>query len=206
MLLQFKFEFKTTPNTDLLNLKLYDSQLTKAYDIIAIADSWLMADEELESPPRHVHIGIVDTGIDTSHPEFLGVNLFGDAIMEPGTSNSCGFVQSHGTEVAGVIGANNFSATEVLPADSPHMNGIIAGLRDADYALSVYAFSTFDTIQAKIEKGISEGARVFLVSVVSVARLHTIVRVPPVLRRPFSTRRSQIESAPGKIYLLTLQQ
>ncbi|WP_411727131.1 S8 family peptidase [Methyloglobulus sp.] len=113
--------------TDLENLRNFDPTLTRAYDKLNLDGAWKLI---AASPvPLHpVTIGIVDTGIDMNHPEFKdGVTVKG-ASSDNG-STSCGrTVDSHGTQVAGIIGANNLSSISTLSPDSPQMNGIMSGV------------------------------------------------------------------------------
>lgn len=129
------------PKFDLENLRNQNSNLTKAYDIIGIEDAW----EAILDPSRPITtpiIGIIDTGIDARngrHAEFIGVD-FGRSspfsLRDRAIEFRAALTSGHGTKVAGIIGANNLSATQVLPADSPQMNGILSGaLNESQYVL-----------------------------------------------------------------------
>lgn len=152
--------------SDLQHLRTIDPQYTKAYDLIAVEQAWAFANGTLRGPPNHIHVGIIDTGIDALHPEFLGVERFGVS-TDPGSTSPGSYgcpgrsVSSHGTQVAGIIGANNLSVISSLAPNSPHMNGIIAGLTGADYSLSVYPNSTYDVLRSGIATAILNGAQIF---------------------------------------------
>ena len=116
---------------DLENLRNFPQDFTEAYKKIKIFDAWNLLDALMVSFQR-VNIGVVDSGVDTKHPEFAGEEINGNIIgrvdfglfrpvfgdREPG---------GHGTQVAGIIGANNLSAFTTIPTSSPQMNGIVAG-------------------------------------------------------------------------------
>src|SRR3989344_458016 len=113
---------------DLENLRNFPQDFTEAYKKIKIFDAWNLLDALMVSFQR-VNIGVVDSGVDTKHPEFAGEEINGNIIgrvdfglfrpvfgdREPG---------GHGTQVAGIIGANNLSAFTTIPTSSPQMNGI----------------------------------------------------------------------------------
>lgn len=104
---------------DSLNLEeaIPQTNPPKAYFKIGLKESWkFINDSVLNLPP--VTIGIVDTGIDVKHPEFsqfpkvnLG-NTPANAKIDSGELVD-GQLKSHGTNVAGIIGANNISATSI---------------------------------------------------------------------------------------------
>lgn len=119
--------------TDLGNLKTTSPALVIAYDKINLFDAW---DAVNNFPLSTTTIGIVDTGIDARngrHPEFEGVD-FGRSspfsLRDRAVEFRDDLIAGHGTGVAGIIGANNLSATQILPSDSPQMNGIISGVTD----------------------------------------------------------------------------
>lgn len=124
---------QTLSNWDLLNLfeqvKQTEPNIIKPYQIINLPQAWQQL--EIQKPTPHpVTIGIADTGVDFSHQEFSGVNLNSDSpdifIRLLGQSG-------HGTQVAGIIGANNISFGGQYI--SPQMNGIVSGFRGLNYQL-----------------------------------------------------------------------
>lgn len=117
---------QTLSNWDLLNLfeqvKQTEPDIIKPYQIINLPQAWQQL--ELQKPISHpITIGIADTGVDSSHQEFNGVDLISDS-----PDIAAAFRGGHGTQVAGIIGANNnsFSGKYFFP----QMNGIISGFRD----------------------------------------------------------------------------
>jgi len=118
---------------DLAHLRDINSNLTRAYDKISIQGAW-DAINDAEPPLHPVIIGILDTGLDKSHPEFENVKTGssrGINLQDP---------SGHGTSVAGIIGANNVLGTGgTLPADSPQMNGIVSGVLGIDYTIEMRA-------------------------------------------------------------------
>lgn len=131
-------------NIDFLNLRetIPNTVALDAYLKVKAVNAWQFLNEKsLDLNP--VIIGIIDTGVSTFHPEFEGVN-FGNtpanARIDFGIFNSdTGKVETHGTNVAGIIGANNLSATSGANYIFPHMNGIVSGLANPsiDYTLEV---------------------------------------------------------------------
>jgi subtilisin family serine protease len=90
---------------DLENLRSQDSFLTKAYDVIKVQNTWeFLKNSAVNLSP--VRIGIVDTGVDMGHQEFNNPKV------DFGSSATTALIDSdapkgHGTQVAGIIGANN---------------------------------------------------------------------------------------------------
>lgn len=126
--------------TDLAYLRIDDANKSKAYDIIKIEEAW-NAIESKKHPLSQVTVGIIDTGIQKDHQEFVGVNISG-AFNDKGSRTEClpnNYFNplekefSHGTAVAGIIGANNASATSTYQA--PQMNGILSGNSNLKYKL-----------------------------------------------------------------------
>ncbi len=154
---------QAAPRFDLENLRRQDGNLTRAYDIAGIQNAW----EEIVSttlPVVSVKVGIADSGIDAGHPEFnspavqlgpIDRSLLSDSNPDKG----------HGTPVSGIVGANNVSASSVLPSDSPQMNGVLAGVRNMNYALNIQPYGTvltptttvvisvFDAVESLIKQG-----------------------------------------------------
>ncbi len=114
---------------DLLNLKNQGLGNITAYEKIKIIDAWDKIEELQPSPALSpVAIGIFDTGIDLTHPEFRQVSIDTPTIVDFRK-------RGHGTQVTGIIGANNLSFSgQYTP---PHMNGILSGVRGLDYTLRI---------------------------------------------------------------------
>ena len=119
--------------TDLENLRSFNPDLTRAYDKIKIQEAWTAIKQSgIHLSP--VRIGIVDTGVDPNHPEFQGVNLGAIKREELRDFEPSG----HGTQIVGVIGANNLSETQPIEPSSPQMNGILSGVLDTNsYTLEI---------------------------------------------------------------------
>lgn len=119
--------------TDLGNLKNASSTLVAAYTKIDIFNAWdtIFNKQSLFSTTT---IAIIDTGIDASgdrHPEFTGIN-FGKsspfALNDHAVEFKSSLTFGHGTEVAGIIGANNLSEKTILSSNNAQMNGIISAV------------------------------------------------------------------------------
>lgn len=120
-LFDFKIVSATHSNFDLANLKEVSPTSTLAYDKIKIQPAWEFIKGLIPPPPfTEVIIGVLDEGFDISHLEFVGVN--------PGRTPPAISKDSHGTAVAGIIGANNISATSSANYIFPQMNGIVSGV------------------------------------------------------------------------------
>ena len=69
-----------------------------------------------------ITVGIIDSGIDRQHVEFVGVNTGSQSPTSPSD------LMNHGTSVAGIIGANNLGLSQDCNGgNSMQMNGIVAG-------------------------------------------------------------------------------
>ncbi len=123
------------------NVASIDPDITvKALDIAA--DTQIKADQVWATGDAgyRVPIAILDTGIDTTHPEFSG--RIGLCHSEITNTNTCVDGNGHGTHVAGIVGASgvNPSAKGVAPSatfyidqvldstGSGTVSGIIAGI------------------------------------------------------------------------------
>lgn len=135
-LLAANFVFASTFNIDLLNLAERSPSMTRAYFKISIKEAWEQINNSTASLSS-VKIGILDSGIDAIHPEFAGIN-FGnspsEALVDLGDEVG-GELLSHGTNVAGIIGANNISAISSDNYVFPQMNGILSGAKNLNYIL-----------------------------------------------------------------------
>ncbi|MEX2053111.1 MAG: S8/S53 family peptidase, partial [Candidatus Paceibacterota bacterium] len=147
--------------SDLVNLRSNFPDLVGAYEKISILDAWEKINE-LKPVLEKTTIGIVDTGVDATngrHPEFDGVD-FGTndhlSLQDRSSKVPGGRPAGHGTEIAGIIGANNIIGTGgTLIGDSPQMNGLISGVSGLKYTLESRALnlitmanlgSTIDTL------------------------------------------------------------
>ena len=138
----------TAVKYDLLSLQNQNSDLTRPYFIIRVQQAWDRMTTAAPIPTvTPIIIGIVDWGVDAKHQEFNAptvsfgsVNraLLSDFIPANLNPLSPAFnpVGGHGTQVTGIIGANNVSRNSILPSNSPQMNGILSGaLREDQYTL-----------------------------------------------------------------------
>jgi hypothetical protein len=177
--------------TDLENLKsCSDSGLrTIAYDSVRATGAWQLM--RLMNPlviPRSTTIGLLDTGVQVViaptplgqifHPEFSAPPVnFGntppesrvDADFVAGTTK-----QGHGTEVAGIVGANNRSDPSLgLDYKCPAMNGIISGVPNISgrYTLEerVGPNATITTQLADTVSATTSGARIVLLEMLNTA-------------------------------------
>ena len=154
---------------DLENLRNQNFQLTRAYDRIDVQKAWdavLNSDIQLATTT----VGIVDTGIDPDHHEFnlpeVNLGSFNRLLLFDSELNG------HGTQVAGIIGANNISRIVPLPTDSPQMNGILSGiLEENQYTLEIRPFtipllatSTLINVSSALEKAITRNSQVINMS------------------------------------------
>jgi len=114
-----------------------DPVLIQPFSLSSIDQSWELI--AATSPQlSEVHIGVLDTGVNMDHPEFIGVSLKGDS---PDTivpyGNICKALlgledkKAHGTAVVGIIGANNISALDLSKHKDIQMNGVLSGVPDS---------------------------------------------------------------------------
>lgn len=122
-------------NFDLVNLRNQNVIITKSYDIIKILEAWQRI-KEINPVLSSIAVGIIDTGMDRTHQEFNTPNVNIDA---PSSALVDSRPAGHGTQVAGIIGANNvLGSGGTLSLDSPQMNGIISGvLKENQYKLII---------------------------------------------------------------------
>ena len=151
---QFVFE------QDSLNLAAQDPFLFKAYSQVKLAEAWDFLNSR-EVDLTDIKVGLIDTGVDVSdgrHPEFqqvflgaLSPRLFRDSESDEG---------GHGTQVAGIIGANNISFPDPANYEFPRMNGILSGVQGLNYSFELgkrpstllSTFSAASTIDALVKK------------------------------------------------------
>lgn len=130
-----------TFNIDFLNLREAQPKTITldAYLKIKAIDAWQFLNSRAFNISP-VTIGVIDTGVTSFHPEFKGVN-FGNsqanAKIDFGVFNpDIEKVETHGTNVNGIIGANNISATSSVNYVFPHMSGIVSGVNSLEYVLN----------------------------------------------------------------------
>jgi hypothetical protein len=129
---------------DLLNLEQAHPNMVGAYltpDKMKLKETWGLFNSNPSISLTPVNIGIIDTRIDGTHPEFFGVD-FGNTDEQTLTLPSV-FRISHGTAVTGIIGANNISATSSGNYIEPQMNGVLSGVQRLIYSLEIKAPSVF---------------------------------------------------------------
>lgn len=120
---------------DSRNMEQRDTFLFKAYSLTKISDAWDIANQKVQDP-IFATVGIIDTGADAAnsrHPEFRGVTLNALSPELFKDSKSGG----HGTQVAGIIGANNVSFPNFSNYSFPQMNGILSGVHKLSYSLEL---------------------------------------------------------------------
>lgn len=152
---------------DFLNLNELTVGLFNAYDRVSVAGAWrFLNDRVVNLSP--LTIGVIDTGYDSKHHEFEeGVNTGNtpaNAKSDSGVLIS-GILYSHGTNVAGIIGANNISAPSSANYIWPHMNGIISGVHNLNYRLEMrkMGFTLFDVL-GSISDSVEKGAKIINLS------------------------------------------
>lgn len=176
----------SSASTDLENLAgcLNGTAKTTAYSSVHTVGAWELM--RLMNPlaiPRSTTIGLLDTGVQTVigmtalgavfHPEFSvpPVN-FGKT---PPESMIDSHLLGHGTEVAGIVGANNGSDPSLgLNYQCPGMNGIITGVPNilGKYTLEERAGpdTTITTQLANTVSSITSGARIILLEMLITAK------------------------------------
>jgi len=128
-------------SVDFLNLVQTNSNFFEPLNKIKMKEVW--EEMNLVTPLRSVKIGIIDSGLDAlgeRHPEFRGVNLGNtptDAKTDTALPDIPGATAGHGTQIAGIIGANNISANGVDAYEHPQMNGILSGVKNLNYTLEM---------------------------------------------------------------------
>lgn len=162
---------QTNIKFDLENLRSQNLNLTKAYDRINVQRAWERI--ATNNPPLStVIVGIVDSGIDAHHNEFntplVNLGSFHRSVLR-----DLDAPKGHGTQVAGIIGGNNVSRTEILPVNSPQMNGILSGvLREDQYVLDIKSYggplgvstSTTISVFASLEAALRQNPQVLNMS------------------------------------------
>ncbi|OHA14633.1 MAG: hypothetical protein A3G49_05625 [Candidatus Sungbacteria bacterium RIFCSPLOWO2_12_FULL_41_11] len=121
---------------DFLNLEQENPRFIVAYNQIKAVDAWRLLNS-ISTNFTKVKIGIIDSGIDAGHsefsPEFKEVDLNGTSDFARKDQDPGG----HGTQVSGIIGANNISFPNPDNYFSPQMNGILSGVHNLPYSLKV---------------------------------------------------------------------
>lgn len=157
---------QASTNSDFENLATQQPDFVRAYSLINVTSSWKkIIDSGVPLTP--VKIGISDTGIDAGHPEFagtlVGTNRIG--VVDLGQTSPLAKFDTdpfgHGTQVAGIIGANNLLGSNFpLLTTSPQMNGVLSGVPSLRYSLEVHrnfftdAFSLFGAIKNLADKNV----------------------------------------------------
>ncbi len=163
---------------DLENLRNQNSSLAKAYDIIKIQQAW-DAVANATPPLSPVIVGVVDFGVEAIHQEFnfpeVNLSSVNRSLLVDFTERTFFGIRTggHGTQVTGIIGANNRSRTAALPSDSPQMNGILSGvLSENQYTLEFKpiggpkntATSTLIQIAGAVEAALEKNSQVINMS------------------------------------------
>ncbi len=138
----FRNYLAQSPATDLENLHQQAPDRTRAWDAVGVRRAFQIMEAAAKGgplKPRMTVVGIVDTGLQerisrgtletgwtmVPHPEFEGVDL-GASCRTLDSCTDQAAPGGHGTQVAGILGANNFS--ESAPYRPGQMNGILAGI------------------------------------------------------------------------------
>ena len=173
--------------TDIAELATDEPSFVRAYEAIELQKAWSALQGEAIGA---VHIGVIDTGVDPSHPEFKDVQLgkpesitLFDSPVFVDTEDCFVDVPSHGTAVNGIIGANNL--VDNPAAYQPgQMNGVLSGaLDESQYILEQGALNRvlasadgfgpteFD-IRHEAEAVVNAGATVVNMSFSMTSKLH----------------------------------
>lgn len=150
---------------DFLNLVDAENNpfLFKAYSQIEIDKTWDLLNN-IGPNLTSVKVGIIDTGVDISNPEFKNVllNALSPELFKDGKTGG------HGTQVAGIIGANNISFPNPNNYTSPQMNGILSGVHDLNYGLELGKKSsiqlTFYSLASAIDNLSKRGVKIINMS------------------------------------------
>lgn len=116
---------------DFLNLEKINPNLFSSYKNIKISEAWNIVESINPIFIRPIKIGIIDSGIDDKHPEFHNVNLGNTPLSAKFDHDLLG----HGTQISGIIGANNISIISSQNYITPQMNGIVSGIKNLDYVI-----------------------------------------------------------------------
>lgn len=163
--------------TDIAGLEAIEPDKVRAYNAINLQEAWNeMRGETLQA----VNLGVVDTGIDATHPEFNGVNITSAEPRESLVDQAYNVIDfdcvkfvpaGHGTAVSGIIGANNVS--DDTGYTFPQMNGVLSGtLVEEAYTLdlrhsfkkgNIFPLTDFD-VQSSIEDSVKAGSSVINMS------------------------------------------
>ena len=183
---------------DFINLKqvgFLEAQFFQPLALMKMDASWSVVNERDPSlnPAR---IGIVDSGIDAqngAHPEFRGVNLGNTPESVKRDSGERG--KGHGTQIAGIIGANNLSATSAANYLPPHMNGVVSGILELPSSLEIRRALPF-RVSGSINAVVQDGATVVNLSFGSIV-------TQPILR-DIATRiyRNIFSNASGTLFIV----
>ncbi|WP_338751929.1 S8 family peptidase [Bacillus sp. FJAT-52991] len=141
----------------------YDEPVEKSGQVVPWGYKMVGADKRVPSTlsGKGVKIGIIDSGIDTKHPD---LQVAGGACMMKildvrGCSNSYNDDAGHGTHVAGVIGAKNNNVGVVGVAPQAQLYSI--------KVLDKNGLGTISTVMAGIEWGIKHDMDVLNISITS---------------------------------------
>lgn len=120
---------------DSRNLAQVEPFSFKAYSQIKTSELWDLLNKN-DFILSSVKIGIIDTGVDVSngrHPEFQNVSINALSPRLFKDSNP----EGHGTQITGIIGADNLSFPDSSNYIFPQMNGILSGVHNLNYSLEL---------------------------------------------------------------------
>jgi photosystem II stability/assembly factor-like uncharacterized protein len=128
--------------TDVSHLAVCDPSTVNdaAFKLVKAPEAWDLLATLPERVFSSVSVGVVDTGILRSHPEFLDLMNQPNVTVVPAVATlySENDTGGHGTASAGIIGANNLSQSFSLDCAGSHasqMNGLLAGAAQVKYTL-----------------------------------------------------------------------
>ena len=148
-----------TSSYDLINLAEFfgnaaPPNLIKAYEEVSVLSMWDLANR-VDPTLSSVGVGIVEaSGVDGGHREFDGVEFASSTpsdLIDDGIEVR-GVLRSHGTNVAGIIGASNLSSLGATNYVFPHMNGVMSGVRGLSFTLEVRKSKTLFGARTKISE------------------------------------------------------
>ena len=176
-----------------------------AYFKIGLEDTWNKINEETSLYLSPIVIGIIDSGVDITHKEFDGIK-WGKTPASAKIDFGDNLGDSHGTNVVGIIGANNISAISSSNYVPPQMNGVLSGVKNLNYTLENRGLSnviqrkipgSIFSIAAKIQDIAKNGGQVINIS---QSTDNVLVRIQEFLR---GTLEKSFSSYPNILFVVS---